>query len=683
MNTRILAQVDPLCGKIHDIISVPIELFNTFGTIKPGRGRKKRKDNIIDCITAFDIETTGIREIEQSIMYIWQFQVDEFFTIIGRTWEEFVLLLDMIEQQIGDNILVCYVHNLSYEFQFLSGIFKNIAREDVFCVDSRKVVRCRIGKIEFRCSYYLSNMSLDEYTHKMAVDYSKIGGFDYNKKRYPWTCLTSKELLYCVNDVRGLVQCIKKELILDDDTLLTIPFTSTGYVRREAKEVLKKCLTPEHRKQLMPEYPVYKMLRQAFRGGDTHANRFYTDVIIEDDIYSYDRASSYPHVQVCEKFPMGKFTPLKETELFYVMDLINRMRKAVIVEVAVYNLELADPYEPNPYLSRHKCRNLKTPIIDNGRVMSAEYLETTLTDIDLKIFMECYGGGTRIEILSGYFTHYSYLPRNFRRLIMKYFNLKSELKGKTGIDAQLYMKSKNKLNSFFGMSAQNPVRKMFYYNGVDFSIDIEKSDHELLEDYNKRNYLPYQWGVWTTALARYELWQMQRIAGDSLLYWDTDSVKTIGSVDFSKYNKEITRGAKEQGGYCKVNNKEYILGLAELDGHYKKFKTLGAKKYAVIKENGRLEITVAGVNKQKGPLELGCYDGIESFNEGFVFYDSAGLESKYNDSDYGEYMIDGHVVNITKNIYLYSSTYTLGIEGEFQIVINDSRRLFKFLSEIY
>ena len=89
------------------------------------------------------------------------------------------------------------------------------------------------------------------------------------------------------------------------------------------------------------------------------------------------------------------------------------------------------------------------------------------------------------------------------------------------------------------------------------------------------------------------------------------------------------------------------------------------------------------MNKQKGPLELACYNGIESFNEGFVFYDSAGLESKYNDSDYGEYMIDGHIINVTKNIYLYPSTYTLGIEGEFQIVINDSRRLFKFLSEIY
>lgn len=44
----------------------------------------------------------------------------------------------------------------------------------------------------------------------------------------------------------------------------------------------------------MPTLHVFELLREAFRGGDTHANRFYVGKILEN-VGSYDRESSYPY----------------------------------------------------------------------------------------------------------------------------------------------------------------------------------------------------------------------------------------------------------------------------------------------------------------------------------------------------------------------------------------------------
>ena len=69
---------------------------------RSNRGAKKKK-GYKNCICAFDIETTRLTEIEQSIMYIWQFSIlflDDLHidTIIGRTWTEFELHLSQLRK---------------------------------------------------------------------------------------------------------------------------------------------------------------------------------------------------------------------------------------------------------------------------------------------------------------------------------------------------------------------------------------------------------------------------------------------------------------------------------------------------------------------------------------------------------------------------------------------------------
>lgn len=251
--------------------SIPIQKRNK------GNQRSTQKYYYRDIITAFDIETTYIKAIDESVMYIWQWQFGDKYTVIGRSWYELRILLENLKEILEDDRLVIFVHNLSFEFEYLSGIF-SFSPDDVFCMDSRKVLKALLNKsFEFRCSYLQTNMNLRAFCEKMGVHSYKLK-MDYKKPRYWYTELTQKELAYCINDVRGLVEAITVEMNRDGDNLYTIPLTSTGYARRDAKKAMRK-LSPQYIKNQLPTYEVYKMLREAFRGGNTHASRFYAGYV--------------------------------------------------------------------------------------------------------------------------------------------------------------------------------------------------------------------------------------------------------------------------------------------------------------------------------------------------------------------------------------------------------------------
>ena len=218
-------------------------------------------------LCAFDIETTNIDKYKQSIMYIWQFQYNDHWTIYGRTWDSFRTFMEALADKVPKNhYVVVLVHNLSFEWQWLKSV---LPVDDVFAMDDRKILYFRSGCFEFRCTYLHSNMRLEKYLEKMDVKSKKIKGFDYKKKRYPWTPLDRQELLYAFNDVRGLVQAYKEEMRRDGDDLYSVPYTSTGYVRRLAK----KAIGPYRRyiKDMLPDVEVFNALRRSFRSWWQHA----------------------------------------------------------------------------------------------------------------------------------------------------------------------------------------------------------------------------------------------------------------------------------------------------------------------------------------------------------------------------------------------------------------------------
>lgn len=131
----------------------------------------KKKIGYKNVLCSFDIETTRLPEIEQAFMYIWQFAIyfledDEIDVIIGRTWDEFNMLLENLSNDDNEAKYLIFVHNLSYEFQFLRSIH-TFNPDEVFAVKSRKILKCEMSKrFELRCSYLQTNMSLDTFTFK-------------------------------------------------------------------------------------------------------------------------------------------------------------------------------------------------------------------------------------------------------------------------------------------------------------------------------------------------------------------------------------------------------------------------------------------------------------------------------------------------------------------------------------
>lgn len=625
--------------------------------------RSLRHKNIV---CAFDIETSNVGD-NQSIMYLWQFQLDMDYTIMGRTWEEYRLFIDCIADNLsaGESILV-YVHNLSYEIVFLTGIF-DFNSTDLFFIKSRRCLKALYRKrIEYRCSYMLSNKPLYLFLKDMDVEHKKLSGeiFDYKAIRYPWTKLSPYQLNYGINDVLGLVEAIYKQLTLRGDNIESIPFTQTGYVRRECKRALRLC---QWVKDIIPEYEVYRMLELAFRGGDVHANR-YRSRVINTDVEMYDIASSYPFQMLCREFPITKFMKISPHDLEYY----RKHNYAALLEVEFYDVTLKDIQEPTPYISYSKIYEYdkKDPdmILDNGRVLTARYFKAYLTDIDYDIIKRQYD--IKIEkIKSCYVARYGRLPKELRDIIHKHFKDKTMLKNVPG-KAYEYLIAKEIVNSIYGMMVEKSIKHPIVYDIVTGKCSVDKSvsDEELYNERKKKLWLPFQWGVWVTAHARNELHSAIQLVGHDHIYNDTDSIYTVGKhqEDFNKFNADILKLSKEYSAIDSKGKTRY-LGIFEFDGRVDKFKTLGSKKY-VKENNGELTITIAGVNKEKGAKELGS---IDNFDSGFIFRKAGGVELKYNDKRYiGTIHREGHTAKITRNICIVDSTYKLNLTGEYENLLD-------------
>lgn len=673
---QLLAAVDVNAGIIDNYDILKRKAGN------PGGGRDIK---YLSPVCAFDIETTHITGSVHSIMWVWQMAIDEDYIIIGRTWEQFLALLKLFAMRMDENVhMVFYVHNLAFEFQFLSGIYR-FQREEVFATRSRKPVKVSMmGHFEFRCSYQQTRMSLDTLTKKMGVRHKKLAGeLDYSIQRFAWTPIKRDEMPYMVNDVLGLVEAMKVRMSMADDNLYTIPLTSTGYVRRDVKRAMK-ILGPWYIRDLQPTYHVFTLLQAAMRGGDTHANRFYADQILQG-VKSYDRSSSYPDVVVNCKFPMTQFRPMKNPTDEKVIEYMKVKEKAMLMKISIEGLKLLKASDPMPYISASKCSIIDEGVYDNGRVMAAKYLETVITDIDFKIILDQYDFDA-ISYIEVYYSSYRYLPEPLVKQCIGYYKNKTRLKDVSG-EELFYGLSKELLNAIYGMMAQSPVRDSYLFEGDWRPKDA--SPQEEYEKYIKKAFLLYQWGVWTTAWARYRLREGMRIVDENIVYVDTDSVKYLSfkgdDALWTEYNKERIADSTESEAFADdpKGNRHY-MGVFESEGSYYEFATLGAKKYVYRKkQDGELTTTIAGVSKKLGGKELEQHGGIKAFlTRGFTFVDAGGKDIIYNDVEVPfELEIEGKKVVVTRNATLVDSTYKIGVTDEYEELLKNPENLIYKISK--
>lgn len=618
----------------------------------------------------FDIETSTIKTDNnksgyESFMYIWQMCIQG-TCIIGRTWNDWLMLLTYLRHKADlnpDQKMVIYVHNLSYEYEAI----RKFLDLEVFATAPHKVLTCKNDWFEFRCSYYLSNMSLAKFIENTptANHVKAVSDLDYRIVRTPYTVLDETELGYCINDVLGLYESIM--FLLETDTLKSIPLTSTGYVRRDCRLAMRK--DKFNRRQFLKirlSEKLFILMQETFRGGNTATNRYFVDMIL-DDVGSWDISSSYPYVMLLPEFPIGAFMKYHVESLEELEDL--QKDYCTISRFVFTNLKVKEKTYI-PYLPVSKCNHFnKNPekiFQYNGRILNAQLVDVTLTNIDLKIITDQYYYD-EIFIKDNYFARKGYLPIELREQILKYFSAKSELKGIKGKEYE-YMKSKNRLNGIYGMSVTNPVHANYQQDVDGLWKNIEEKDTaEQLDDFYKNwfSFLSYQWGVWVTALARNRLQQAIDLIGIDVVYCDTDSVKFIGDHDdvFTSLNDDTITycTSRDIKHYVDVNGKRYYLGIWDKEPTYKRFKTLGAKKYAYEYENGKVGITVAGLSKKDGADELNKGHGLNDFYIGKIFKHSGRTTAYFNNQNIHKITVGNCDIINGSNISIIDTSYTLGI----------------------
>ena len=683
--------------------------FNDFINGIDRSTRKKQKIDYYNIPCAFDIETSSFYDNGQKAgcMYIWMFSIDDHI-IIGRTWDEFILLLELLKEKLSLDIryrkLICYVQNLSYEFQWFC---HRIRWAKVFATAERAPLTAlsEYG-IEFRCSYRLSGYSLEkmgEQLNRYHVE-KMVGDLDYKKIRHSFTPLTDKEMGYCLNDVRVLSAYIW-EKIENDGGITKIPLTKTGYVRLYCKEHIFGGRSHRHdykiyhafMEQLTLDPEEFEMLLRAFQGGFTHASTFYSNIRDPLEwVTSFDFCSKYPSAMVAEKYPMSKgefYIPKDTRDLKYQMS-----HYCCVFDVRFIGLKPRILYDN--YLSKSKCRNIKNEVVNNGRIVSADELITTITNVDFDIIKKVYKWD-KIEV--GKFIRYEkkYLPTAFVNCILDFYESKTKLKDVEGSEVE-YMQFKELLNSCYGCTVTNPCKPLVTYKSseIEDSEDIGWTQQpvnlsEELDKYNKKKdrFLFYPWGVFITAYCRRDIWEHGILkAGKDYAYCDTDSVKFKGEhPGFEKeYNKMILQKILRAIKFHHIplsrvmpktkEGKVKPLGVFEFDGYYRRFATLGSKRYFVEYADdsrnghkaGTYLLTVAGLNKKKGT------EYIMSFPDPFkMFRDDLTVPKEYAGRQVATYIdepIKGIVTDYlgTRAVYnemsalhLEESEYTMSIADDY------------------
>lgn len=639
---------------------------------------KKKRTKYCDNIMTLDIETTSawlddannILSYEKGydneywnnlkpicLPYIWQFSCDD-IVYYGREFRDFEKVLQDIPK---DMQVIIWVHNLSYEFHFLSDFIK---WKSVFAKSAHKPMKCvplKYPNVEFRCSYMLTRLSLETWGKELGV-YKKTGDLDYITIRTPLTELTPTELEYCEYDCRvvkaGIAEYVKRY-----KTQFDIPLTQTGTVRKVVKEKLMS--SKRYRswiKRLIPKNAIqYRMLREVFAGGYTHANNIYSGKTVKGLIEHRDFASSYPTVMIAEKYPM---TPWAYTGLHELPDESLFDSYAYIILATFTNI---DSKMCNTYIQRCKA-TCKNAYWDNGRLICADSCTLYMTEQDYLIIKNAYRWES-IEVHELYKSTKDYLPQPLIEYILELYKNKTELKGVEGQE-ELYAQSKQYINSLYGMSVTAIVQSDIDYADGEWNsqpLTVEYVDDRLNKlrinsPYEKRYFMSYSWGIYVTAYARRNLWKCIKHCDTKCIYCDTDSIFTKGAFDFTWYDNEITEKLRKTCEHYNLDfaltrpkdkhGKERPLGIFSKEDDCSEFRTLGAKRYVERRINdGQLHLTVSGINKE---AVIQLHDNIENFRDGIDFdKDGEGVKKLMH-----TYVTD--MPNILWNDG-YLSTYRCGI----------------------
>ena len=215
------------------------------------------------------------------------------------------------------------------------------------------------------------------------------------------------------------------------------------------------------------------------------------------------------------------------------------------------------------------------------------------------------------------------------------------------------LKSKNGLNGIYGMTATDIYRAEIEMledgEWTETKDNSEDSVTAALEKYynSYNSFMRYQWGLWTTSLARSELLHFiaDIIGYENSIYCDTDSIFYFSTPEIEERieaeNKKLYERSISMGAFVELDGEKIVYNQFCDEGEeITDFRFLHSKCYAYI-ENNELHCTIAGVNAKRLVFnsdhesvevtreeELGCIDNLD---DGFIFKTCGGTKIKYGE----------------------------------------------------
>lgn len=662
---------------------------------------------------SFDTETTTVLEhtawniSDEAVGFTYLYQFNLFGSVfMFRQETEVMQFLEMVSKIFVTSkyCIVWYVHNLSYEWQFIKD-WLNINIDSVFATEKRKIVSFKTEyNMAFRCSYRLTNMNLEKLTQDYSKFYVKEKEImDYDLYRDPFTELDDNTVLYSALDVLGLSDALQGFMQANSFTVKDNRPTSTSIVRHAVREVM---LSKKYRQQTKDvirrtalDENLYKIMLDLKAGGNTHANREYVGLKL-GNLGHGDFTSSYPYQMICSNaYPMFKFKEhsfMKDNVFDYAEYYSLSKKYCIIARFEILNPRLRkDKYVPIPYLSLSRCFSQSGACTqlgyDNGRIINFKgSIKVAFYDLEfIHCFMEQYEFDG-ISCYDSYIAYKGFLPTSLRQAVFSYYEKKTELKGVVGAEYE-YMKSKNCVNGIFGMCYTDPIREVIQLNPETMLFEDDTSAlsiQEQLDDYysKRTTFLAYQWGSYTAMLGRVALQSMIDLFDPhDVVYCDTDSCFFLHP---EKYVEVIANYNKKLLARYKCNTAEYVknyattkkgidkyLGVIDMEDNADIFVTLGAKKYCQqIKDS--FEITIAGVPKKTGSKIMANPD---NFKCGFLFDEECGKKRLiYNDSESVQRVtVPQGTFNIYSNVAMVKTTYKLDITDKFEALVKYTQDIYE------
>lgn len=671
------------------------------------RNKKAFKTLVCKRWISLDTETAHNHDEVNPIAWIyqWCFKFGEQI-VIGRRPSEFIKALQKIHAALElskDKLVVVYVHNLSYDISYLRQyLTEAFGKPRILAIKPHKYISFAVDGFIFKCSYKLSNKSLSTWANDLGTMHRKRTEEKayYDEIHYQDEELSAENWQYQIEDVLTLDECIEKQMEAYGDDILTIPLTSTGYVRRDARRNYKS--DRRNRKRFLATrlyVDTYTACREEFAGGLTHGNRFYAGKTVRPEkekgefIRHRDFRSHYPTQQRTRKFPVGNMVKYGEhLDIAKIRELTKDY--CVLMKVVFGGVKLR-PWVVLPTISvskayKHRYEPLDM-VEDNGRALEIKgTFALYLTDLDLHWILKQYEIVNGYDIEVAYVSAKGYLPDYLKKTVDDYFlgktKWKMELnaekeKGEAADKAKVIylalelMKSKNGLNGIYGMSATDIIREIYDIDDLGEWTRETPDAATALEKYyaSENSFNRYQLGIWTTSLARYELLEYADLimdAGGTVLYVDTDSIFYVSNAEIERKiedeNERRKAAAMEKGAYIEYGGKVVNYDAFEDEGEdITAFRFLHAKCYAYESE-GKLHCTIAGVSEwEDSTYQYGRVDELGSIDElkkGKVFERCGGTKAKYVETPAGKVTVNGHEVEAGAACIITPTTKTLNNE---------------------